>query len=252
MRLRICASSAETFPRAFEGTALSFDLKDLADHFDSGASTSGDIRANRYGVDDVESANSLYTEVANEILDILKCKPGTRVLDVGCGTGDILMRLQARGLEVTGLDLSPGMVKIARSNGCRAEVYEGGTFPFANGSFDVVLIYQVLINLPELSIGERLLQEAARVSRDKGTILVGAVPHPVKSKFPTHRSRWWVDLKIALRKLLRGINSIPYYSYPYAFFEKQLDDHRLAALTLVPCGIRRQGWESKYHAILVK
>ncbi len=39
---------------------------------------------------------------------------GTRVLDLGCGQGDLTLTLLARGARVTGLDLSPGMVELAR------------------------------------------------------------------------------------------------------------------------------------------
>jgi SAM-dependent methyltransferase len=39
---------------------------------------------------------------------------GLRVLELGCGTGDLTLQLLARGAAVTGLDLSPGMVDIAQ------------------------------------------------------------------------------------------------------------------------------------------
>ena len=251
MRPRICANYSDECPIHAKGAHLSFGLKELADHFDAGARIRGDIRANRYGVADLAGANALYAKVVDEILDILNLEPGKRVLDVGCGTGDILSRLQAKGADATGLDLSPLMVQIARERGCQAELYGGGKFPLPDESFDIALIYQVIINLPELHIAENLLSEAARVIRPGGMILVGAVPHPVRSRFPTHRSRWWVDTKIRLRKMLLGRGTIPYYSYPYSFFEKQLDGNRFRSLTFVPCRVTHPGWDTKYHAIFV-
>ncbi len=50
-----------------------------------------------------------------EFLDVLfkdyRCK---RVIDIGCGTGGHALRLSGRGYDVTGVDLSPAMLKIAR------------------------------------------------------------------------------------------------------------------------------------------
>ncbi|MEA2372970.1 MAG: hypothetical protein QOH12_3364 [Solirubrobacteraceae bacterium] len=73
--------------------------------------------------------------------------PGTRVLDLGCGQGDLTLTLLARGAEVTSLDLSVGMLDVARQ---RVERFGGGrTAEFVaapvektglpDGSFDVVV-----------------------------------------------------------------------------------------------------------------
>lgn len=72
---------------------------------------------------------------------------GTRVLDLGCGEGDLTLALLARGASVTGLDLSGGMLGVARR---RVELYANGrsaTFVAApvertglrSGTFDVVV-----------------------------------------------------------------------------------------------------------------
>jgi SAM-dependent methyltransferase len=72
---------------------------------------------------------------------------GTRVLDLGCGQGDLTLALLGRGAEVTSLDLSPGMLEIARR---RVELYAQGrsaTFVAAaversalpTGSFDAIV-----------------------------------------------------------------------------------------------------------------
>jgi len=48
---------------------------------------------------------------------------GTRVLDLGCGQGDLTLALLARGAVVTALDLSPGILEVARR---RTELYASG------------------------------------------------------------------------------------------------------------------------------
>src|SRR5690348_5995545 len=49
-------------------------------------------------------------------------RPGDRILDLGCGTGDDAQHLAKRGVEVFGIDNSPRMVEMARSRGVDAAV----------------------------------------------------------------------------------------------------------------------------------
>src|SRR5579862_751814 len=47
-------------------------------------------------------------------------RPGDRILDLGCGTGDDALHLMARGVEVRGIDAAPEMVERARARGADA------------------------------------------------------------------------------------------------------------------------------------
>jgi SAM-dependent methyltransferase len=64
---------------------------------------------------------------------------GSRVLDVGCGTGDDAVALQARGVQVTGIDASPEMARIARERGIDASVGRAETLDDLYASFDGIL-----------------------------------------------------------------------------------------------------------------
>ena len=64
---------------------------------------------------------------------------GSRVLDIGCGTGDDALVLQGRGVHVTGIDSSPEMVVTARERGVDASVRRAEDLSHLHGSFDGVL-----------------------------------------------------------------------------------------------------------------
>ncbi len=69
-----------------------------------------------------------------------------RVLDLGCGDGDLSRRLIELGADLFGIDSSPEMVAVARERGVRAEVYDArdvgdiaaGVFPAATANFEMV------------------------------------------------------------------------------------------------------------------
>lgn len=69
-----------------------------------------------------------------------------RVLDVGCGTGELTLFAAARGLDATGVDASERAIAIARRKaaergiaGARFEVGDALDLAFPDGSFDTVL-----------------------------------------------------------------------------------------------------------------
>ena len=81
-------------------------------------------------------------EIISFILDKGEITEGTRVLDVACGTGVLFPYYESRDVSVTGIDVSPEMVKIAKSKFPKAEVICGDaeSYSFCN-SFDAVMIY---------------------------------------------------------------------------------------------------------------
>ena len=87
-----------------------------------------------------------------------------RILEVGVGTGRISLPLHALGYDVTGLDLSAGMLLKAREKGLR-QIIRGDvrTMPFADLSFRYALSVHVTHLLPEWSMA---LSEMGRVASD--------------------------------------------------------------------------------------
>lgn len=96
---------------------------------------------------------------------------GTRVLDVGCGTGELLAHLTTLGAVATGVDPGPEMAALARRSAPAAAVHVAGfeDIPFPDASFDV------LVTINALQFADDTLDaldEAARVLVPGGAVAV--------------------------------------------------------------------------------
>jgi ubiquinone/menaquinone biosynthesis C-methylase UbiE len=114
--------------------------------------------------------------VEEAIRAALSEKPFRSLLDLGTGTGRMLEMFGPDIERGLGLDLSLDMLLLARDRLERAglrncSVRQGDIYdlPLANGSFDVVILHQVLHFLDD---GARAIREAARVLRPGGRLLV--------------------------------------------------------------------------------
>src|SRR5215210_917752 len=93
-------------------------------------------------------------------------RPRTLV-EIGCGTGDLLAQLFARGVaeRQDGFELSAPAAEIARSHGIprtRIEIFDGTRVPAADGAYDLAVVSHVLEHVPD---PPALLAEAARIAR---------------------------------------------------------------------------------------
>lgn len=97
------------------------------------------------------------------------------VLECGCGTGLILERIAGFARRASGIDLSPGMLSVAKARGL--DVREGSVtaLPFEDATFDVTCSFKVLAHVPDLG---KALSEMARVTR-KGGVMLCEVYNPL-------------------------------------------------------------------------
>lgn len=114
---------------------------------------------------------------------------GASVLDAGCGAGRMSRYLADRGLRPRGLDLSPGMVAMARRDhpGLDFGVASLDALPLDDASVDGVLLWYSVIHTPPSGLA-RLLAEAVRVTRPGGHLLVASQSgHGTRDVAPSYR-----------------------------------------------------------------
>ncbi|MBD2870498.1 class I SAM-dependent methyltransferase [Paenibacillus arenilitoris] len=114
---------------------------------------------------------------ARKMADWLKLPPGARVLDIGCGLGRHALALARCGLSVTGVDLSPILLKQARRHDARREVkwVEGDMreLPFDAGRFDATV--NLFTSFGYFSLEDdnaKVLRNIRRVLREEGAFLI--------------------------------------------------------------------------------
>lgn len=111
-----------------------------------------------------------------------------RVLDVGCGAGRHSLYLQQEGFDVTGIDNSPGAVKVCKLRGIKKALVLPieAVDKFAAGSFDTVLMMGNNFGL----FGSRkraklLLKKFAKITAPGGKIIAGSL-NPYQTTNPDH------------------------------------------------------------------
>ena len=152
-------------------------------------------------------------------------KPGDRVLDSCCGTGDLAIAAAAAGGNVTGVDFSKPMLERARRKAPELEWIEGDALalPFADESFDAATVGFGVGNLSELDKG---LHELRRVLRPGGRLAILEITRPTGFVAPFYRL--WFDVLIpAAGKVLPGGSA---YTYLPASVRRFPDPQGLARL----------------------
>ena len=112
-----------------------------------------------------------FRPVHRRIVELAQIGPGMRVIDLATGTGGVAREAAAAGARVTAIDVSPGMLHIARHGSPTSISYvlaEASAIPFPDHSFDVATCGFGLSHMPHAS---QVLSEVRRVLKPTGTFL---------------------------------------------------------------------------------
>ena len=175
---------------------------------------------------------------ALKLLAEWKIPAGSRLLDVGCGSGQIAIPAARAGIQATGLDLAPNWIEQARARaaaeGSTAQFDEGDAeqLPYDDASFDVVVSLVGAMFAPR---PERVAAELVRVCRPSGRIImvnwtpasfVGQMFKAIARHVPPAPSvpsaMLWGDEATVRERLRDGIRALtmthhtyPVWNYPF-------------------------------------
>ncbi len=101
--------------------------------------------------------------------------PDATILDLGCGTGEMAEFLSGHGYAVTGIDINAEAIEQNKARATRVQYVTSDVterLPFADGTFDAIVISFVLVNVLPLTERERLVSEITRIVKPGGIVWV--------------------------------------------------------------------------------
>lgn len=147
--------------------------------------------------------------------DLAGAGPGSRVLDVATGTGDLAIELSRRvgpDGEVLGVDFAEGMLGRARAKVAagaggspppRFEWADALDLPYADASFDAATVGFGARNFSDLGAG---LAEMARVVRPGGRVVVLEITTPTRAPLSTFYALWFDRAVPALGRAIAALS----------------------------------------------
>jgi len=140
----------------------------------------------------------------------LRARPGLRVLDVGCGRGEIVAHSSVNGVWAVGIDYSKAAVHLAQQTMARVRDLDVANWvrpglslgnakklPFRDSAFDRVIMSDIVEHLhpPELEVA---LTEAYRVLAPGGALLIHTMPN-----------LWYYHYGYPVFRLVRRLQGVP-------------------------------------------
>lgn len=116
----------------------------------------------------------------------LELAPGARVVDVGCGTGDLCQELAGRGYEPIGVDRSAGMLARAHAEAPLVRA-DGERLPFHDASLDGAVSAFTLRNVVDL---DALFRACARALRPGGRLAMLETAVPDRAALRLGHAAW--------------------------------------------------------------
>jgi demethylmenaquinone methyltransferase/2-methoxy-6-polyprenyl-1,4-benzoquinol methylase len=135
-------------------------------------------------------------------------RPGDRVLDAACGTGDLAIEASRAGARVVGIDFSGAMLERARRKAPELEWLQGDllALPFEDGDFDAATVGFGIRNVADLEAG---LRELRRVVTPGGRLGVLEITRPSGILRPFY-SLWFDRVVPLLGRILPGGEAYTY------------------------------------------
>ena len=140
-------------------------------------------------------AEKALSHVKDRLVARIAPAGGERILELGCGRGEVLLACAARGAQVVGVDYSRAAVRLSRETcGERAAVIQADVtaLPFQTGAFHTIFLGDVLEHLTRAQ-AEQMIRETHRLLEPNGRVVVHTSPNVlfIRLVFP------WILLGLA-------------------------------------------------------
>ena len=172
---------------------------------------------------------------------------GLKVLEVGCGSGNVLARLTDLGAfpdDLYGVDLLPERIAAAKQKypDIHFDCVNGEQLEFADGAFDLVLVFTVFSSILDQSMAHNVAREISRVLKPGGTLLwydfrfnnprnahvQGMGRQHIQQLFPTHHTH--LQTITVLPPLVRRLGRWSTQLYPLLAYIPWLRTHYIGLL----------------------
>jgi ubiquinone/menaquinone biosynthesis C-methylase UbiE len=123
-------------------------------------------------------------DVIKRIIELGRIGPGKKILDIGCGTGNISQQIKNKiSADLIGIDASPDMLKVARSKSLEVVLsdIDKQNLPFRDGSFDAVVGAYIAHQINNLN---HLLSECYRVLRKGALVFLTSSHKQIEDQHP--------------------------------------------------------------------
>ena len=112
--------------------------------------------------------SEFYAKYSDALCDV---QPSSKILDVGCGVGQVVQRLIEFGHEAYGVEISEPNIAKAKEISPLCQLYDGATLPFNDGTFDSAGALNVLEHVEQ---PETFITELVRVVKPGGRITLSS------------------------------------------------------------------------------
>ncbi len=167
-----------------------------------------DRMADQYDRNTEKTYRSAYQESIDRTARQLS--KSDRVLEIGCGTGIISLGISGHALSVTGVDISPRMIEMAKAKALSEKItnvdfqtYDGYSLPFGDNSFDRVLLFNLLHIVKE---PDSILKESRRLLKPGGLLVSATDCYAEPAAFINR-------VMLVIEKIMKTLGFIPYLSF---------------------------------------
>lgn len=122
---------------------------------------------------------ALFEDMIDSIASQLDLTGETSLLEVGCAAGFLARGLASRVKRYVGIDVAEEPVRAAKRLGLPRTEFrreDGARLSFPSGSFDRVVSYDMVTNIPQMTEVAAIVKEMVRVAKPGGRVMVGSIP----------------------------------------------------------------------------